>query len=108
MEAIVELLLKNPGELAAFNLTGTQKENIGVHLWLGRRVADEHFDAFRGRARVKDEQRMLVKLQLSEDFFSERGHAGPAAGASAKSPRSAISFNTVSNSARARASNNTK
>ena len=38
VEAIVELLLENPGELTAFNFTRTEKKNIGVHL----RIREAH------------------------------------------------------------------
>ena len=35
VQAIIELFLKNPGKLLAFDLAGTQQENIHVHLRFG-------------------------------------------------------------------------
>src|SRR5580700_10843490 len=46
VQAIVELLLKNPGKLLALNFARAQQEHVGVNLGLWRRKLDDHFDAF--------------------------------------------------------------
>src|SRR5258708_35407919 len=76
VETIVELLLKHPGKLPAFDFARAEKKNVRVDFRLGWRVTDDHFDAFRGGARITDEQRMVVEHQFCPNFFSKIGHAG--------------------------------
>src|SRR5271166_3015838 len=74
VQAIVKLLLKNPRKLLALNFAGAQQKHIGMHLRLGGRILNHHFDALGCWARVEHEERVLVLLQLGEDFFGEFIH----------------------------------
>src|SRR3977135_3765271 len=108
MQTIVELLLKGPGKLAIFNLSRPQQKNIRMNPRLRGRISDFDFDALRGWARAKDEQRGLVACEFGAQFFTEGIQGFPAADAEPNSPRAVISAQTFSNAARERASNRTK
>src|ERR1700726_124297 len=108
MQTIVELLLQSPGKLAVFNLARAEQKNIGVNLRLRRRITYFDFHAFRGGARSKDKQGMLVPREFGAHFFRERVHGRPAVDAVSNSPRAAISAQTSANAAREGVSNRTK
>ena len=106
MQAVVELPLEAPGELAVLDFPGLKHELIVVDFHVCRFEADANFDPLEGRSRVKGKERMFVSLQLALDFAEEFTHwgdggaqkeaavqaeAGPVAWASANSPRSFIS-----------------
>ena len=108
MQTIVELLLKNPRKLAAFDLTWPEQKDIGMYLRVGRRVPDFHLDALRSGAGVEDKQGMLVAGEFGAHFVGERVHGRPAADVPSSSSRAAISAQTFSNALSARASNKMK
>lgn len=70
MKAVVEVLLKGPGELRVFNVAGMNGRAIDVGSGDLSLEADDEFDATGGVGlRLEEEEQMLVAREFGTDAF---------------------------------------
>src|ERR1700687_1467276 len=69
VQPVVELALKMPSELGMIEVAGMNRKHVGVNRDGRVLQIDQNFDSAVVFARGKGEQRMIVELQVIEDFL---------------------------------------
>ena len=73
VQSVVELALKMPGELGMIEVARMNRKYVGVNRDSRVPQIDQNFDNAAVLARGKGEQRMIVALQVIEDFLQGIG-----------------------------------
>ena len=73
VQAVVELVLQMPGELRMIEVAGMDRKHVGVNRDGRALQIDQDFDNAVIFARGKGEQRMIVELQVIENFLQGVG-----------------------------------
>ena len=77
VQAVVQLLLEGPGKLWVIDLAGIERHHVNVKTF--QPATDINGDAFAGRARFENKQRMFVAGQFAADFFDGASRVPPPA-----------------------------
>ena len=73
MQAVIELVLQVPGELGMIEVAGMNRKHVGVNRDGRVLQIDQDLDNAVIFARGKGEQRMIVELQVIENFLQGVG-----------------------------------